>query len=232
MIQVFPADERYSVDNGWLRGRPSFSFGEYADPANTGFGVMRVCNDDFLDPGKGFGAHPHSDMEIVSIVLKGQIRHEDSLGNVETASAGELQRMSAGTGIVHAEYNPSETEELNLLQLWFMPRERGLAPSYETGRYDAEQLINTLVPVVTPDGAGQTASIQQDMTIYLGRPEAGRELIFKQEEGRRMFLFNIEGSLSVNGTPMAARDTARIESVSRLTLSADEASFVMLIDLP
>ncbi|MBW7456363.1 pirin family protein, partial [Paenibacillus sepulcri] len=89
MIQVFPADERYSVDNGWLRGRPSFSFGEYADPANTGFGVMRVCNDDFLDPGKGFGAHPHSDMEIVSIVLKGQIRHEDSLGNVETASAGE-----------------------------------------------------------------------------------------------------------------------------------------------
>ncbi|MBW7457970.1 pirin family protein, partial [Paenibacillus sepulcri] len=146
--------------------------------------------------------------------------------------AGELQRMSAGTGIVHAEYNPSETEELNLLQLWFMPRERGLAPSYETGRYDAEQLINTLVPVVTPDGAGQTASIQQDMTIYLGRPEAGRELIFKQEEGRRMFLFNIEGSLSVNGTPMAARDTARIESVSRLTLSADEASFVMLIDLP
>ncbi|RUS48831.1 pirin family protein [Cohnella sp. AR92] len=233
MIEVHPGKARFKVDTGWLVSRPSFQFGAYSDPSNSGFGVLRVFNDDFVAPGKGFGAHPHSDMEIVSVILKGAIRHEDNLGNIEITKAGEVQRITAGSGVIHAEYNPSETEELNFLQMWFMPTERGLAPSYETSRYDPAKLVNALYPVVTPEGAEDAASIHQDMTIYLGRLDAGRELEFRQEAGRRIYLFVIEGSLSANGAELGERDTARITEVTGLKLAAsDEEAFVMLIDLP
>ncbi|MGG1663775.1 pirin family protein [Brevibacillus sp. NRS-1366] len=232
MIQVYPSNLRYSVDIGWLRSHLSFSFGEYFDENNTGFGVMRVCNDDEVAGGKGFGPHPHSDMEIVTIVLRGQIKHEDNLGNVEVTSAGEVQRMSAGSGIIHAEYNASETEELNFLQLWFMPSERGLTPSFETSRYDAQGMLNRLLPVVSPEGGEQVASIHQDMTIYLSKLEQAKELHFTQEAGRRVFLFVMEGKLSVNDKTLSTRDTARIEEEASLTIAAEEEAFFMLIDLP
>lgn len=233
MIQLYPERLRHKTDLGWLKSRPSFQFGEYADPENSGFGVMRVCNDDFVAPGRGFGAHPHSDMEIVSIILKGQIRHEDSLGNVEITSAGEVQRITAGSGVVHAEYNPSESEELNLLQLWFMPRERGLAPSYETARYDQAKLRNALLPVAAAVPAEGVAKVEQDLTIYLSRLDAGRELAFRQEKGRRVFLFVIEGSLTANGLALGTRDEARIADEPELALAAGgEETFLMLIDLP
>jgi redox-sensitive bicupin YhaK (pirin superfamily) len=232
MIQIFPENSRFAVDRGWLRSRPSFSFGEYQDPGNSSFGVMRVCNDDYIAAGHGLGAHPHSDMEIVTIVLEGQIRHEDSLGNVEITSFGEVQRMTAGTGIVHAEYNASSTEELTLLQLWFMPRERGLAPSYETSKYNQESMVNKLLPIVSHRSSKQVALIQQDMTIYLSKLEKGKQLSFNQNEGRRIYLFVIEGELTANEAALGQKDTARIESVSDLTLVAREPSFFMLIDLP
>ncbi len=232
MIQVFPAESRYQVDQGWLRSRLSFSFGSYFDPNNTSFGVMRVCNDDEVDAGKGFGAHPHSDMEVVTLVLEGAIRHEDNLGNSEVAKVGELQRMSAGSGIVHAEYNASDHESMRILQLWFMPNERGLTPSYETSRYDQDKLINALLPIVNPQGSLHTAKIHQDLTIYLSKIEAGKELVFEQAEGRRVFLFIIEGTILVNELRLSRRDTARIESLSRMTMAAEEDAFLMLIDLP
>lgn len=231
MMKVYPAESRYAVDLGWLRSGLSFSFGEYVDPANTAFGVMRVCNDDYIAPGRGFGAHPHSDMEIVSIVLRGAVRHEDNMGNVEIADASSVQRMSAGTGVIHAEYNPSDTEPLELLQLWFMPRERGLAPSYETTKYDPERMKNALLPVVSHRSSEQVASIEQDMTIYLSRLDAGKKLAFEQEAGRRIFLFVIEGELTAGGTRLGRRDTARIEATPSLPLAAAPA-FFMLIDLP
>lgn len=232
MLQVFPAESRFKVEQDWMRSRLSFSFGSYFDPNNTSFGVMRVCNDDEVDAGKGFGAHPHSDMEIVTIVLEGAIRHEDSLGNSEVAKVGELQRMSAGSGAVHAEYNASDIEPMRILQLWFMPRERGTQPSYETGRYDHEKLHNALLAIVDPHGSNQTAKINQDLTIYLSKMDAGHQIAFEQAEGRRVFLFVIEGSIHVNGTRLGKRDTARIESLPRLDLVADEDAFIMLIDLP
>lgn len=232
MIQVYPAESRYAVDLGWLRSRPSLSFGEYFDPENTSFGVMRVCNDDEVGAGRGFGPHPHSDMEIVTIVLKGAIKHEDNLGNVAVTSAGEIQRMTAGSGMIHAEYNASETEDLQLLQLWFMPSERGLTPSYETSSYDPKRMINTLLPVVSHTGSEQVAAIHQDMTIYLSRLEKAREISFRQAEGRRVFLFVIEGRLTVDGSPLGTRDTARIEALSQMTIAAEEEAFFMLIDLP
>jgi redox-sensitive bicupin YhaK (pirin superfamily) len=232
MIQVYPSNSRYFVDLGWLKSGLSFSFGEYFDPANTSFGVMRVCNDDRVAGGKGFGPHPHSDMEIVTIVLRGAVKHEDNLGNVEVTGEGQVQRMSAASGIVHAEYNASQTEELHLLQLWFMPRERGGAPSFETASYDQEKMRNALLPVVTPEGGEQAASINQDMTIYLSRLERGKELSFHQGASRRVFVFVIEGSLKVNGELLRERDTARIQSVESLSLVAEEDAHFMLIDLP
>jgi redox-sensitive bicupin YhaK (pirin superfamily) len=232
MIQVFPAEGRFKVDQDWMRSRLSFSFGSYFDSNNTSFGVMRVCNDDEVDPGKGFGAHPHSDMEIVTVVLEGAIRHEDSLGNSEVAKVGELQRMTAGSGTVHAEYNASDVEPMRILQLWFMPKERGLEPSYETSRYDMDKLNNSLLPIVDPQGSDSTAKVHQDLTIYLSKLEAGKELDFEQNEGRRIFLFVIEGNINVNETQLGKRDTARIESLSRLKISAQADAFLMLIDLP
>lgn len=193
---------------------------------------MRVCNDDLVAGGKGFGPHPHSDMEIVTVVLRGQVKHEDNLGNVEVTKEGQVQRMSAGSGIIHAEYNASESEELQFLQLWFMPRERGGAPSYETSSYEPSQMVNHLLPVVSHTGSEQVASINQDLTIYLSRLERRNELSFHQEAGRRVFLFIIEGELEVSGHVLETRDTARIQNVPHLQLAAKEDTTYMLIDLP
>ncbi|MFC0211732.1 pirin family protein [Paenibacillus chartarius] len=241
MIQVYPAASRHSFDHGWLRGSHSFSFGEYFDENNTAFGPMRVCNDDTIAPGKGFGAHPHSDMEILSIVLEGQLRHEDSLGNVMVTSFGEVQRMSAGTGVVHTEHNPSETEEVTLLQLWFAPERRGLEPSYEATRFDTNGLYGQLLPVASQDAVpGSVAKLHQDMTVYLSKLKAGESITFQQAAGRRVFVFVIDGELEVHraaGTAetLQTRDSARIVDEPVLKLSADagvDETFFMLIDLP
>ncbi|MFC5703083.1 pirin family protein [Cohnella faecalis] len=236
MIKIYPAESTFSADLGWLKSRPSFSFGAYQDPDNSEFGVMRVCNDDEVAPGKGFGAHPHSDMEIVSIVLSGQIRHEDNLGNVAVSEPGEVQRMSAGTGVIHTEFNPSPDEWLRLLQLWFMPVKRGLPPSYETAAYDISGTVNALLPVVSGQGfekPGSVASLQQDLTVYLGRLETGRELSFAQAEGRRIYVYVIEGVLDVaGGTELKVLDSARIDETPELAIAAKADAFFMLIDLP
>lgn len=234
MIQIHPSASRREVNDGWLHRRPSFSFGDYYDPDNAAFGVMRVCNDDIVAPSKGGGAHSLSDMEIVTLVLRGQIKHEDNLGNAAVISAGQLRRMTAGTGIVHSEYNPSDSEEARYLQLWFMPREKGLAPSHETVSPDGQAMANALLAVVTPDGRGGTAVIRQDVSICLSRIDASGKVYYKQEPGRRIFLFVIEGALAVNDKPMEAGDTARIEFEPELLLATGEggSAYVMLIDLP
>jgi len=231
MIQVFPSETRYQVNNGWLNSKLSFSFGEYFDPSNTAFSVMRVCNDDEVAPGKGFGAHPHSDMEIVTIVLQGAVRHEDNLGNTEITSVGEVQRMSGGSGIVHAEFNASHTESTRFLQLWFMPNQLGLKPSYETSKYSYDKMQDKLLPVVTSEGLDNTAKIHQDLSIYLSRIGKGKSISFERED-RRVFLFMIEGNASVNEATLQSGDTARIEAISKLKLKANEDTFLMLIDLP
>ncbi|MFC5446983.1 pirin family protein [Paenibacillus aestuarii] len=232
MIQVFPAASRSSMDIGWLKTHRSFSFGDYFDEGNTGFGVMRVCNDDDIAPGRGFGPHPHSDMEIVTIVLSGAIKHEDSLGHVAVTTASGVQRMSAGTGVVHAEYNASETEPLTLLQLWFMPSERGLAPSFENVTYVSEAMHNALLPVVTPEGGEHAAQIHQDLSIFLSKLESGKQLTHRQHGERRVFLMVFSGKLAVNGTVLAEKDALRITAEPAIELNALENAHFMLIDLP
>ncbi|WP_134686565.1 pirin family protein [Brevibacillus migulae] len=234
MIQVYPAESRFTADHGWLKSNFSFSFGEFYDPQNVSFGPLRVFNDDVVQPLKGFGAHPHRDMEIVSVVLKGEIKHEDSTGNSEILRPGEVQRMTAGTGIIHSEYNSSATEELNFLQLWFMPAERGLAPSYEQKKYDQEAMKNQLLTVIS--GAPQSdreVFIHQDLTLYLSDLDAGKSITFTQKEDRRIYLFVIEGEVALNQeTSLKKRDAARITDVTELTIATTVGASIMLIDLP
>ncbi|MCQ4086521.1 pirin family protein [Saccharibacillus sp. JS10] len=236
MLQVYPASSRFEYDKGWLKGGHSFSFADYYDPENVKFGPMRVCNDDVIAPGKGFGAHPHSDMEIVSIILSGQLRHEDSLGNVAVTGFGGVQRMSAGSGVIHTEHNPSEHEPVHILQLWFEPTERGKTPSYTTGEFDTAALDGALVPVASGQNLEGVTDMGQDMTIYLSRLEAGQALTFNHAEGRRTFLFVIEGQLKVSGAEhevvLGRRDTARITESPELVLTGESPVFYMLVDLP
>jgi quercetin 2,3-dioxygenase len=233
MITLYPSETRYSSNLGWLRSNFSFSFADYHDPENTAFGPMRVLNDDFIAPTRGFGAHPHSDMEIVSIVLSGKLRHEDSLGNVGVTSWGEIQRMTAGIGILHTEFNASEDEELNLLQLWFMPETRGLNPSYEITKFDVNSLEGSWVPVVSNKSSEHVAKVHQDLSIYLRRMKALETASFEPaRDNRRIFLFVIEGQMTINRLSLKPRDSIRVEGEKSLTITAEENSLIMLIELP
>ncbi|GMN99964.1 pirin family protein [Parageobacillus thermoglucosidasius] len=234
MMQIYPAQSRYHADYGWLKTYHSFSFGDYYDPNNLQFGPLRVLNDDFVAPLRGFGAHPHQEMEIVSIVLKGYLKHEDSAGHTATTTFGGVQRMSAGTGIIHSETNPSPTEEVNFLQLWFLPEVRGLTPSYERTTFNVEKMKNALLPVVAKNPSSpEITHIHQDLTIYLSDLEAGRELTFAQQEGRRIFFFVIEGDVALNGEAVLhKRDSARITETPALHITSGNGARFMLIDLP
>ncbi|RJS60285.1 pirin family protein [Bacillus sp. PK3_68] len=234
MITIYPASSRHTADHGWLKSHFSFSFAEYYNPENMNFGPMRVLNDDIVKPHRGFGAHPHREMEIVSIVLSGYLKHEDSAGHTATTTFGGVQRMSAGTGVIHSEVNPSSDEDVNFLQLWFEPKENGLTPSYEQTNFDVDQLKNQLLPIVSQEPISeQTAYIHQDLTVYLSDLEKGQELTFTQKEGRRIFLFVIEGKVMINAEAVLhQRDSARITETGTLQIIAESDSRFMLIDLP
>ncbi len=233
MINVYKADSRNGSNHGWLKTYHSFSFANYYDPDNVKFGSMRVLNDDIVQPETGFGTHPHREMEIVSIVLRGKLEHQDSTGTTQIIKRGEIQRMSAGTGVVHSEMNPSSTEYVNFLQIWFEPNERLLQPSYEQIAYNEESMKNTLLPVVSNQSLPEKiAYIHQDLTIYLSELEADKSLQYTQEPNRRMFLFVIEGDLTVNEDfALKRRDSVRITDVTNLNLQTVSGTQFLLIDL-
>jgi len=234
MIQLQKADSVFQVDQGWLKSRFYYSFADYYDPNNVSFGPMRVLNDDIVQAGRGFGRHPHREMEIVSIVLSGHLAHEDSKGNQASTTYGQIQRMSAGTGILHSEMNPSETEAVSLLQMWFTPEQSKLEPSYEHTSFDLSAMKNRLLPVVARHSSPGIAQIHQDLTIYLTEMEAGQQRAFTQSSDRRVFLFVIDGQIEIEdqGTIMERRDSARIEQLPELNLIAKQNTRLMLIDLP
>ncbi|MCQ6559051.1 pirin family protein [Paenibacillus mendelii] len=232
MIKIYPDSSRFAGDRGWLRSRFSFSFGDYYDETNTEFGALRVFNDDIIQGGHGFGAHPHREMEIVSVVLKGQLKHEDNTGHTAVTGFGGVQRMSAGTGIIHSEVNPSD-EECRLLQIWFTPGESKLPPSYETTSYDPAAMKNALLPIVSHQSSIHVAHIHQDLTMYLSQLDPGQSLRFQQPEGRRIYLFVIEGGLLLEGSiQLEEQDSARITEQPELTMESESGAMFMLIDLP
>ena len=232
MINMYPAASRYTADHGWLKSNFSFSFADYYDPSNLNFGAMRVLNDDFVAPQEGFGMHPHQEMEIVSIVLSGKLEHRDNLGNHAITSFGEIQRMSAGTGIFHSEFNASSDETLNFLQMWFIPGESNLQPSYETSTFNVLQMRNQLLPVVSSTGGENVAKIHQDMTIYLSELDAGQSISYTTTPDRKIFVFVLEGDITINGeAKLGKRDSARISDIANVQIEASADARLMLIDI-
>jgi len=242
-ITIRPAKERGHADHGWLDTWHTFSFSDYYDPSFMGFRTLRVINEDFVAPGHGFPTHPHRDMEIITYVISGRLEHRDHLGNRGVVHPGEVQVMSAGKGIVHAEFNASQTEPVRLLQLWVLPRHAGLKPRWEQKQFTPAERAGKLLAVVTPANAdgtaaagGETLRIDQDATIYVSSVKAGQAVKHRTAApGRKAYVFVIEGTVTLDGeTKLDAGDQARVDlgGEQSLTLRAGEDSELILLDLP
>lgn len=230
-VVVRKGDERGRADFGWLDSRHTFSFGDYYDPQHMGFRTLRVINQDRVTGGGGFPTHPHRDMEIFSYVLEGELAHKDSLGNGRRLKPGQIQLMSAGTGVTHSEFNPNPTEDLHFLQIWIQPRTRGLKPSYTEWHPQPEHARADKVLVISADGREGSATIHQDASVYRLRLAAGRSLTHAIEAGRGLWLQVVTGRLTVNGVTLAAGDGASIEQTGAAELVAAENAEALLFDL-
>jgi len=231
MKQIIRSKDRYHHEMEWLSTYWHFSFDHYYDPANLSFGPLRVFNDDVIQPGTGFPPHSHRDMEIITYVLEGELEHQDNLGNRGRVHPGEIQVMSAGTGITHAEYNPSKSDLLHLLQIWVLPRTRSLKPRWEQREFSKAERQGRLLPVVS-GAAGDTLRIDQDAVISIAALDPGQSVTHDVRPGRRAYAFVISGALDVNGDALAAGDQARITDESRFVLAASAPTDLILLDLP
>lgn len=231
MLQIRRASERGHFDHGWLNTYHTFSFADYHDPRHMGFRALRVMNEDRVAPGQGFGMHGHQDMEIVTYVLEGALEHQDSMGNGEVLKPGECQRMSAGTGIMHSEFNPSKSQLAHFYQIWLLPERRGLEPSYEQKRFPEDERLNRLRLVASPDGAEGSLSVHQDARIYLASAFDGQSVEHVLDAGRYAWLQVLRGEVSLNGTNLQTSDGAAVSDERKLSISAASDSEVMLFDL-
>jgi quercetin 2,3-dioxygenase len=232
MLSVRKSEDRGYANHGWLESRFSFSFAEYQDPQHVHFGPLRVINDDYIEGGKGFGMHGHRDMEIVTYVLEGAIAHKDSLGNAGEIIPGEVQRMSAGRGIMHSEFNPRATERTHLLQIWIMPDRTGGTASYEQKTYTPDEKRGRLRLVASPDGAQGSVTIQQSALIYAGLFDDEERASYALDAGRLAYVHVARGSVHVNGVALKAGDAAKIESESSVIIDRGENAEVLFFDLP
>jgi redox-sensitive bicupin YhaK (pirin superfamily) len=231
MIQVRKATERGHFDHGWLDTYHTFAFADYYDPAHLGFRSLRVINDDRVAPGQGFGMHGHRDMEIVTYVLDGALEHKDSMGNGSIIRAGELQRMTAGTGVRHSEFNPSKTEWVHLYQIWLLPQRKGLEPSYEELAVGEEEQRGRFRLVASPDGAAGGLTIHQDARLYVARLLPGETAAQEIERGRAAWLQVLRGSVNVLGHDLAAGDGVAVTEESAISVQVTVPSEVLLFDL-
>jgi len=231
MIQVRKAAERGRFNHGWLDTSHTFSFGDYYDPAHMGFRSLRVINDDRVQPGQGFGMHGHKDMEIVTYVLDGALAHKDSMGNGSIIRAGALQRMTAGTGVRHSEFNPSDKEAVHLYQIWLLPAREGLKPSYEELALAEEEKRGRFRLVASPEGAEGGLTIQQDARLYLATLLPGQTVALQLERGRGAWLQVLRGSVSLLGNDLAAGDGVAVTDENAIAVQAVEPSEVLLFDL-
>jgi redox-sensitive bicupin YhaK (pirin superfamily) len=232
MITVRPASERGQGQYGWLDTRHTFSFNNYHDPRHTSFRVLRVMNEDWIAPGQGFGTHGHRDMEIVTYVLEGALAHKDSLGNGSVLRPGEFQRMTAGTGIEHSEFNPSDLEPVHLYQIWLFPERRGLAPSYDQRAFADLDRKGKLRVVASPDGRDGSLTIHQDAEVFLATLDAGNQVTHQLAPGRHAWIQVLRGGVKLRDVPLSAGDGAAISDESLVTLIAPQSSEVMVFDLP
>jgi redox-sensitive bicupin YhaK (pirin superfamily) len=231
MITRRPAKERGHFDHGWLDTYHSFSFSEYHDPAHMGFRSLRVLNEDRVDPKAGFPPHSHRDMEIITYVLAGALGHKDSMGNGSVIRPGDVQRMSAGTGVTHSEYNGSEKEPVHLLQIWILPEKRGIAPGYEEKKFSPDEKRGRLRLIASRDAAEGSVTIHQDARVYASLLDAGQTVRHPLAAGRGAWLHLVSGAATVNGTALATGDGAAVENESALEIRAGEPTELLLFDL-
>ena len=231
MIRVRNAEDRGHANHGWLDTYHTFSFANYQDPEHTRFRSLRVMNEDFVAAGQGFGTHPHHDMEIVTYVLEGALEHKDSMGNGEVLRPGEFQRMSAGTGITHSEFNPSESEPVHLYQIWLFPQLKGIEPSYEQKKFVEVERQNRLRLVASEDAAEGSLLIHQDASVYLSSLDECRSVDHTLEPGRHAWLQVLRGAVTLNGQPLKTSDGAAVSEERNLKIVANQPADVMLFDL-
>jgi hypothetical protein len=232
MITLRKSEDRGYADHGWLKSRHSFSFADYVDPAHMGFGNLRVINEDRIAPGTGFGTHGHRDIEIVSVVLEGELAHRDSMGNGEVIRPGEVQRMTAGSGVRHSEFNHSAEHATHFLQIWLLPAARDLPPGYEQARVDEADLRGRLHRVGAPAGTPATLTLHADVSLWQGRfdgPDERAEQVL--DTTRLAYVYLARGRLTVNGQALAAGDALLLDGETRLTLDQGEAAEVLVFDL-
>lgn len=232
MQEIRRSNERGFADHGWLRSFHSFSFADYFDPRHVELGPLRVINEDRVQPGAGFGPHGHRDMEIISYVLGGELAHKDSLGNGSTIRPGDVQRMSAGTGVRHSELNPSRTDPVHFLQIWIQPSVQGLKPSYEQKYFAPEEKRGKLRLVASPDAAQGSVLIHQDARVYAGLIDGQERITFSAGEGRRVYVHVARGAVTANGTLLRAGDALKLTDEKQLSLTDGQEAEILVFDLP
>jgi quercetin 2,3-dioxygenase len=230
MITVRPANERGHAEHGWLDSHHTFSFADYYDPRQMGFRSLRVINEDRVDPESGFGTHAHRDMEIISYVLEGELGHKDSMGTGSVIRPGDVQRMSAGTGVRHSEWNHSKTEPVHFLQIWILPEKPGIEPGYEQKSF-GDETKNRLRLVASHDGREGSVTVHQDAELYVARLDTGKEVARELASGRHAWVQVARGSVELNGTKLAAGDGAAVSDEQRLLLRASAPAEVLVFDL-
>jgi redox-sensitive bicupin YhaK (pirin superfamily) len=231
MLELRRATERGHANHGWLDSFHSFSFADYHDPRHMGFGSLRVINEDRIQPGTGFGTHSHRDMEIVSYVLEGALAHQDSMGNGSTIVPGDVQRMSAGTGVRHSEYNHEPSGVTHFLQIWIEPAARGIAPGYEQKHFDAASKRGRLRLVASPDGRDGSVTIHQDAYMYAALLDGGERVAYALPKARRAYVHVARGNLAVNGNELGAGDALKASDAAEIVLERGEQAEVLLFDL-
>lgn len=232
MIYIRKAEERGHFDLGWLNTYHTFSFSDYYDPRFMGFRSLRVINEDWVQPGRGFPTHGHRDMEIITYVLEGALEHKDSMGTGAVISPGEVQKMSAGTGVQHSEYNHSKSEPVHLLQIWIVPSETGIKPAYEQKRFEDEEKRNRLRLVASPDGGGdELISIHQDARLYAALIDPSQQIVHELDANRHAWVQVARGAVEVNGQLLNQGDGAAASEEKQLTITGKEPSEILLFDL-
>ena len=231
MQQVFRSEQRGGANHGWLLAKHSFSFANWYDPSRMGFGVLRVINEDRVAPHTGFGTHGHRDMEIISYVLQGNLAHKDSMGNVKGIPPGDVQRMSAGSGVMHSEFNHAPEQVTHFLQIWIEPNVRGIAPSYEQKSFADTEKRGRLRLVAAPDAAEGAVTIHADARVYAGLFDADESARLAMAAGRKAYVHLVRGSLSVNGQALSGGDAAKLEGEAEVRLEAGRDAEVLVFDL-
>ncbi|MEO9276889.1 MAG: pirin family protein [Nitrososphaera sp.] len=234
MIQTIKANEHYKSEMDWLSTYYHFSFADYFDPQKMNYGPLRVFNDDTIQPSTGFDFHPHNDMEIITYVIDGELEHQDSHGNQGVIRSGEIQVMTAGSGIMHSEHNHSNEKPLHLLQMWVVPDKKGLEPSWQQREFSKEQRLDKLLQVVSPLDSNNNSAlkIHQNTSFYVSSLRPGSEISHELTSGRKAYVFVIDGQIRINDVSMQTRDAAKVEGESKLTIKSEKQTELILVDLP